>query len=217
MDLLFYGHVGLVWVRVSVHTAVRALSRWFPWLVAPPPKPRWEITTALAFGRDGEFRELTRRTFTPETWEDYVHTQTQWSPELLQRVEVRYAFISAFGKRAKYRLVLRPGDTCPPLPPPSPTISHPPILTATLMPHDGVGSPVDVTTRLRKYAGPHKDFHAGTGLRVHCEDILPLDDWDYVVERFRHLVVLDMHFKKHVFDLRDGTTPIALTHDKKNV
>lgn len=213
--LFLLGHLGLVWLRSCARASTRAVTRvgarWFPWLVAPPPEPRWEIITALAFARDGRFKEITHG-FTPKTWQDDIPELTGWSGDQLQRVEVRYAFISALGKRSKYRMVLRHGDTCPALPPPRPCSTHPQILNATLDPH-GEGSPVDVTNRLRKYAGPSKDFHAAAGLRVHCADILPVDDWDYVSERFRRLVVLDIYFKTHSFDLRDSDTQINLANN----
>jgi hypothetical protein len=88
------------------------------------------------------------------------------------RVEVRYA---AAGK--KFRLVLRPGDAFqwPPYDAPRPACRMPRgVLSAELKGHDRADS-VDVTSRVKKYAGPHADFYAGKGLRVRLRDMFPSD------------------------------------------
>lgn len=188
----------LVWLRATMRRA--AVTRLF----ASPPQARWDITAALAFSSDGRFKDITHD-FDPATWEEDAEHLTGWR---VDKIDLRYTYTSAFGHVSKYRMVLRPGDACI-FPPPADGGKrglgggHPGIIHAHLVPCSSAvnAKPVNVTERLKKYAGPSKDFHNALGLRVHVADILPLDDWDFVAERFSTLTVVDMHFRKHTFDL----------------
>jgi hypothetical protein len=115
--------------------------------------------------------------FDPETWaggawEAFARAAAPPDFAANARVEVRYA---AGGK--KFRLVLRPGDAFdwPPYAAPRPACRLPRgVLSAELLGHDRADR-VDVTARVKKYAGPHADFYAGKGLRVRLRDMFPSD------------------------------------------
>lgn len=202
-----WGNMLLVWLRAWARTCRS-------WLLPPKPTgPQWSIRTVLAFGKHGLFKDITHD-FDPATWEEDIEQITGWPVE---KVEVRYVFTSAFSKTSKYRMVLRPGDSCP-FPPPSDPGLHSArrgigIVSAFLEPDPVIADAksVNVTNRLRKYAGPDKDFHAHWGLKVRCADILPVDDWDFVTQRFKKLSVIDMHFRGHVFDLEENSQIILET------
>ena len=102
------------------------------------------------------------------------------------RLEIRYAV-----RRRKYRMVLRRGDELQW--PPYDGVTRPVmacprgVIAAQLVGFDPADT-VDVTERIKKYAGPHYDFHAGAGYRVRLYDMFPNDtDLDL---RFRCLRVL---------------------------
>jgi hypothetical protein len=67
---------------------------------------------------------------------------------------------------------------------------------------------VDVTQRLKKYAGPNKDFYESQGLGVRVLDCFPFDDPDHLAERFESLSILDtsrlLRQEMCVFSLKDN-------------
>lgn len=198
-------HLALFWTR----TRVRTLLKWLVSLFrsACPPID-WNIVAVYAFNDEGRFMDVTTM-FDParKDWDQAVSQYTGWP---ISKVEVRY--VSRVG--TKYRMVLRPGDSCP-FPPSLTCARGKGFLSATIVPDSGIpgAKPVDVTARLRKYAGPLRDFHAHSGCSVRASDVLPMDDWDYVTQRFKKLVVTDLHFKRHVFLL--GSDPEIRLDDEK--
>lgn len=138
-------------------------------------------------GGEGFHREMSPRYFDPEAWEESVRELTAWTRF---RVEVRYTF-----RNKKYRMILRPGDTCtfPPYPEPSAPACRLPkgVLSARLQGTRGTDIDCDVTSRVLKYQGPRGDFHAGLGLSVRLQDMFPFDDQADNTARFTHLRVLD--------------------------
>lgn len=124
-----------------------------------------------------KFHELPARFFDPETWESDTQDATGWDRV---RVEVRYRH-----GNGKYRMVLRPGDTCVFPPPAKPRGFHLAVLAASL---HGKSVDFDVTRRVLKYQGANKDFH---GTRVTVRDMFPFDDHDDNAVRFSHLRVMD--------------------------
>lgn len=190
-------YVAWAWIAGNVHRHVRSKST-----------PEWRITAALAFCEDsGAFRDITHAFF-PDGWEEDVDAFLGWKRV---RIDVRYIHTSQFGKVTKYRMVLRPGDTCV-FPPRLETTSRGPrgVLAARLDPLVSDARPVDVSGRIIKYAGPARDFHAGQGLCVRPLDCFPCDDHDALPERFQALVITDAaSFREQVFPL-DANPPIAL-------
>lgn len=184
----------VAWVKAHIHFRVSRKS-----------VPEWRITAALAFCDDtGEFRDVSHW-FYPEDWEDDADVLLGWGSV---RVDVRYTHTSPFGKVTKYRMVLRKGDACifPPRLAPAATGLKGPrgVLAARLEPGVPDASPVDVTSRIIKYAGPARDFHAGQGLAVRPLDCFPCDDHDALAERFASLVIVDgATFREHAFSLAD--------------
>ena len=135
----------------------------------------------------GFHRELSLRTFRPDSWEQDTRALTGWDSF---RVEVRYMF-----RHKKYRMILRPGDACvfPPYPEPSAPACRLPqgVLSARLQGPKGSDIDCDVTARVLKYQGPKGDFHAGLGLRVYLKDMFPFDDHSDNAARFSHIRVVD--------------------------
>lgn len=125
------------------------------------------------------------RMFRPEAWEHSVRLATGWKRAPL-RVEVRYL---AHGK--KFRLVLRPGDTCT-FPPYTQRHRGGPkgVMAAELC---GEETTVNITPRVLKYQGPLKDFHLGLGLRVGVVDMFPYDDAQELDMRFHTMRIVDAH------------------------
>lgn len=186
--LLLWRYAVWSWFRAHVHFHVTRKS-----------VPEWRITSALAFCEDtGDFQVISHW-FDPDGWEEDVDSFLGWKHV---RVDVRYVHTSPFGKTTKYRMVLRNGDTCT-FPPPPPGRTGPRgVLAARLVPGVPDASPVDVTTRVIKYAGPARDFHAGQGLHVRPLDCFPCDDHDALAERFAALVIVDgAAFREHAFSL----------------
>lgn len=114
------------------------------------------------------------------------------------RAEIRYA---AGGK--KFRMVLRPGDALdwPPYETPRAKCRLPRgVLSAELLGHDPADR-VDVTARVKKYAGPRADFYADKGLRVRLRDMFPSDT--AMRGRFRclRIVYADLRVRELGFQL----------------
>lgn len=129
--------------------------------------------------------------FDAENWEESVRVATGWFRAPI-RVEVRYEF-----NDRKYRLVLRPGDTCSFLTPPERHRGGPKGVMAAELVGDEVV--VDVTRRAHKYQGPARDFHANMGLRVAVTDMFPYDDTEELRHGFHTLRVVDPHGRyKHI-------------------
>lgn len=134
-------------------------------------------------GRDA----LVTSEFESAEWEESVRVATRWFRDAL-RAEVRYVF---HGK--KFRLVLRPGDTCE-FGEDNVPVRHrggpKGVMAAELVGHEAT---VDITRRIHKYQGPLKDFHAGMGLRVGITDMFPLDDIGDLTDQFHTLRIVDAH------------------------
>ncbi len=153
-------------------------------------------------GDPGFHREIPVRYFCPETWERDIQDLTGWDAI---RVEIRYIL-----RHKKYRLVLRPGDTCtfPPYPEPAaPALRLPRgVLSARLQGAPGSGIDTDITPRVLKYQGPKGDFHAGLGLKVRLFDMLPFDDHADNALRFTHLRLVDTNAR--ITDFPYGGNPV---------
>ena len=144
-------------------------------------------------------REDLTAEFCPSSWNGQG-----WEPVVGNsgRLEIRYAV-----RRRKFRMVLRRGDSLEW--PPYKGVARPAVLgprgviAAQLVGFDPTDT-VDVTERIKKYAGPHYDFHAGMGYRVRLYDMFPSDsDLDL---RFRCLRVLYANLAMRDYDL--GLDPI---------
>jgi hypothetical protein len=202
---MFWEHAILLlhYCRVKIRLAWQWLLSFVRTHTAPPD---WTITAAYAFDDEGRFMDVSAVFQPTDQWAQDTEEYTTWP---VSKVEIRYT--SRLG--VKYRMILRPGTPCP-FPP---DLSGPRgmgFVSAVFLPSSVPDAkPIDVTHRLRKYAGPLKDFHAHAGLTVRASDILPMDDWDFFTERFKKLVVTDMHFKRHVF-LLDSNPEICLEHGK---
>lgn len=140
----------------------------------------------VAFNDDtGEHRKVTT-TFAPQAWEAAVRDHTAWTTDKL-RVDVRY-----YSRGKKFRMTLRPGDTC------SFAALHEPrcpdgVLSAELLPTGEPSAlPVNVTARVLKYQGLGKDFQAGMGHRVSLFDMFPMDDPDDLQANYSGLRVVHL-------------------------
>lgn len=170
--------------------------------------PEWSITAAHAVDDvTNDYRDITAW-FDPETWESCVEEYLGWKAP---RVDVRYVHTSPLGNVTKYRMIVRPGDECI-VPPPKTTsgMAFRGIISATLIPYahcDGAKQ-VDVTRRMKKYAGPNKDFYETQGLEVRVLDCFPFDHPEQLVERFESLSILDtsrlLSQEMHVFSLKQN-------------
>ena len=123
--------------------------------------------------------------FAPKTWEDSVRVATGWKERAI-RVDVRYL---AHGK--KFRMVLRPGDTCDFPSFPGRHRGGPKGVMAAELVGDDVC--VNITPRLLKYQGPAKDFHER---RVAVTDLFPYDDPAELTMNFRELRVVDARARR---------------------
>lgn len=134
--------------------------------------------TAVHTIDDRHFHELPARFFDPDTWEADALDATGWGAV---RLEVRYRM-----QGRKFRMVLRPGDTCV-FPPRPGKFANLCVLAASLRCKTGALD-IDVTPRVLKYQGPKRDFH---GTRITVRDMFPFDDHDDNATRFSHLKVVD--------------------------
>lgn len=146
---------------------------------------RFMVYKVVAFNEDtGQDKNVTRH-FDPKEWEESVRVATGWYIRPV-RADVRYM---AHGK--KYRLVLRPGDTCELTEVPEKHRGGPKgVMAAELV---GDEATVDITRRVLKYQGPLKDFHGGMGLRVGVTDMFPFDAPAELCLNFHALRVVDAH------------------------
>ena len=131
---------------------------------------------------DGSCVSVTKM-FRPEAWEESVRVATGWKLARF-RADVRYL---AHGK--KFRLVLRPGDTCT-FPPCAQRHRGGPkgVMAAELC---GPEATINITPRVLKYQGPLKDFHQGLGLRVGVVDMFPFDDPEELDAHFESMRLVD--------------------------
>ena len=166
-----YEHLCFAWVWLK--------ATWRSRLGAHDDYHRPKIVNVFAFSDDGEsYRDITRE-FHAETWERDVKALTGWTH---YRVEIRYTM-----HKRKFRMLLRPGDTCKWPPPHEHAMKGPRgIFSATLSGKNGARR--DVTKRLAKYCGPHGDFHQQI---VHVHDCFPFDDCEYEAEVFETLRIID--------------------------
>jgi len=165
-----------------------------------PPESPLKITKVLAFSEDiddignvpdPDFADITEW-FSFEMWEnDVLIVFPEWTK---WKLEVRYTHLGE-----KLRHILRPGDSME-LPPSHPDatdkkITKKPsgILSASLVPRPGIdgAKEVDITNRLRKYAGATRDF--GTSNEVRAHDIFPVDDNVHSAERFDAIRIIKTH------------------------
>jgi hypothetical protein len=166
--------------------------------------PEWSVTSIRAVDDvTNEYRGMSTLCDL-ETWEDDVQRYLGWENP---RVDVKYIHTSPFGVVTKYRMILRPGDPWTFPPEKQQLLALRGIISATLVPHAHISDAreVDVTRRLKKYAGPNKDFYEG---RVRVLDCFPFDDPVHLAERFESLHVLDtsrlLSQEKHVFKLKSN-------------
>lgn len=194
----------LVWVYV---TSLLKRYVWSSGSKAVNHGPKLYLVYVFNEGPDpGFYKEVALQFFDPETWEADVREITGWTRF---RVELRYTF-----RHKKYRMVLRPGDTCPfPMyaEPSAPACRLPKgVLSARLQGAVGSNIDCDVTHRILKYQGPRGDFHAGLGLRVKVQDMFPFDDQADNAARFTHLRIMDTSARLH--DVPYDTNPeVTLT------
>lgn len=97
------------------------------------------------------------------------------------RVEIRYAF-----RGNKYRVVYRHDDEESFPPPRDMKLVVAPKITMACLIRRCDGKHIDVSERVRKYAGPDRDFHSKS---VRVQDMFPFDDHDDNAERFEALGV----------------------------
>ncbi len=173
----------------------------------PPPDrdDHFKITKTLVFCEDAgwictranpDFADITEW-FSIDSWAEDIEcnfpTWTKW------KLEIRYTH-----RGDKFRHVIRQGDslTWPPAHDDADTehvnklheVTKPTgILSASLIPHAGTdASHVDITHRVRKYAGVTRDFStASANLRAH--DVLPMDDNEWNAERFETIRIIKTH------------------------
>ncbi len=205
---------GFVWTTVQELYAacVFAVHRVYLFIVAyarlhferfPPPEykstePSWKITKVLAFCEDEyehetDFADVTEW-FSIDSWcgdvKEAFPTWMNW------KLEIRYMH-----NGEKFRHVMRPGD---PLiwPPPHADehtrklheLSKPiGILSASLVPSPGIqgAKEVNITHRIRKYAGVTRDFSMSSNLRAH--DVFPMDDNSWNAKRFEAIRIIKAH------------------------
>lgn len=169
-------------------------------LLSPEINPAWHIHKAFVIhDTKGDYLEITHW-FEPETWEsDITEELPAWGTDW--HLEVRYSL----GPQRKFRSVVRPGQVFqwPPLSVED-AISHyheikgpQGILSAQLVPHGHLGdaTPVDITRRVKKYAGPLGDFK---GSCVGAQDIFPSDDNEWNAERFAYVRMICADFGKGI-------------------
>lgn len=95
------------------------------------------------------------------------------------RLDVRYTF-----RGQKYRVLYRQDDDAKfPLPRAMGMVIAPKLINAVLV-RKNDGEEVDVTTRVRKYMGPDRDFYKKHGLYVYVQDMFPFDDHKDNSDRF---------------------------------
>lgn len=150
---------------------------------------KFTVYKVCAFNEDtGEDLNVTRG-FDASEWEESVRVASGWYTQPV-RADVRYM---AHGK--KYRMVLRPGDTCELTEVPERHRGGPKgVMAAELV---GEEATVNITRRVLKYQGPQKDFHRGMGLRVGVTDMFPFDDADELKLNFQTMRVVDAHARVH--------------------
>jgi hypothetical protein len=146
--------------------------------------------------------------FSFETFEDATWKPAEWTS---YRVEVRYVYMNK-----KYRIVLRRGERAV-LPPcraeegkcgagaggGRAKIRLPRgVLSARLASRDeDPTDDIDITGRVKKYAGPWGNFHA-TSLRV--RDMFPFDDHESNADRFAGVRIVDAWGRTKLFSYVDN-------------
>ena len=209
----------VVAVRVARHKIVKYFQ---PSLDMAAPPGGGVVTRVYAFSDDTppsiedepdwtDFQEIPAREFVLETWEDDVREMTSWKTF---HVEVRYVYMDK-----KYRIVLRQGDDAhsrmpkPACPQSSADrggsrarIRMPRgVLSARLIVRNDIeddkATDVDVTSRVKKYAGPRGDF---SNSPVRVRDLFPFDDHESNAERYAGVRIIDAHGKASFFSYIDN-------------
>lgn len=184
--------------RVRVAWAVATAAYRVTVLQAFLQTAEFVVYKVVAFNDDtGEHRKVTG-SFVPGAWEATVRKETAWTTDKL-RVDVRY-----LSQGKKYRMVLRPGDTCSFADLPEPPSGPAGVLSAELLHREEGAASTNVTARVLKYQGPGGDFQAGMGHRVGVSDLFPMDDREDLREGYEGLRVM------HVADTRVLTRLIPI-------
>lgn len=155
-------------------------------------RPEWKLRNAFVFRDDhDDFEDITSWFVPDEDWKrDIESTFLDWDD---WRLELR----CTYGTK-KCRIIVRADDelTWPPTKTPEsgPHIhamrAPDGVLSATLVAKPGIGAQsVDITKRVRKYAGFGNDYH-GTCVRV--RDLFPMDDHDDNNDRFLGVRIIDL-------------------------
>lgn len=179
-----------LWLLVFVAYVRILYRRVFPEKKQVPPI--WKIRKVLLLRDDhDDFLDITKWFIPDDEWKKDIEERfPEWKD---WKVEVR----CTYGHK-KCRIVLRPHDDFTWPPRTEPQLNHTfhtlqaphGILSATLIPAEGVQSKsVDITARLRKYAGFGNDYH---GTQVKVRDIFPMDDHDDNQERFSGIRVIQL-------------------------
>ena len=172
-----------------------------------PPDSSWKMTKVLAFSEDDplddvfgdvpdpDFADVTEW-FCIDSWEnDVKETFPDWTK---WKLEIRYKH-----NGEKFRHIIRPGDPLewPPSHPSATEHGHKlheltkpsGILSASLVPRPDVegAKEVNITHRLRKYAGVTRDFGTSSDVRAH--DVFPVDDNAHTAQRFDAIRIIKTH------------------------
>lgn len=174
-------------------------------LCMPRRVPAWKIRKVLLFREEAnpfatsfeterDFHEVPISVFSPSTWKEDAWSIAHEFGWPSWRMEVRYTFGDA-----KFRSVVRPEGSFrwPPASDEEEDVAtrshriHGPrgILSAHLVASSGV-SMVDITSRLRKYAGVLADY-GNNVLRAH--DIFPYDDGDWMADKFSYIRIIEVN------------------------
>jgi hypothetical protein len=235
-------HISAHWLKrfvvAHVHRLISSSSS-----RGPPGAPF--ITKVYAFSDDDppsiedepdwtDFYVIPANEFVLETWETDLKNKTGWTTF---HVEVRYVYMDK-----KYRTILRQGDDITTtLLRQSDDISRRPdistgrtrmrlprgVLSARLVMRDDLCEnaadvDVDVTSRIKKYSGPHGNFkHAS----VHVRDVFPFDDHESNAERYAGIRIIDAWGRTKFFsyidndriDIDSSYPGITPTGDRKKV
>lgn len=153
------------------------------------PPATWALKKIYVFNEGpepGVVREFDPARFPLDVWETHVEDATGWTQF---RLEIRYAV-----KGHKYRLVLRQGDPVifPPYQDFWPARRGPSGIVSASLIRRRDQKAVDVTDRVRKYSGPHADWHEGLSSELRLHDMFPFDDHDDNAERFECLRAWDV-------------------------
>jgi len=195
------------WIRTYAYVQYYRLSLLGGRATRKTDVEEWKIYKVLVFCEDDgavndvDFDDITQW-FSAEHWEeDVADAFPEWKK---WKLEIRYRH-----RGEKFRRVIRNG--CKVEWPPLDLVSsdrdskpklhalHKPtgVLAATLVPHpDSGGNEVDITHRVKKYAGVSRDFSGAEDVRAH--DLFPLDDNEWSAQRFGEIRIIRAHPIKFV-------------------